>query len=160
MKSLHRPDLFGWSHFDEKRNVDFCGVAWIRPGGNVLIDPLPMTEHDRAHLAALGGATLIIITNSDHTRGAQGLAQELRATLCGPRAERGSFSKTAHKQSPRSSAFSRRIRTSKPSWSAMAGPFSTTAGVRLRRCAGAEHRSQVAARSIESASKLPVARST
>ena len=75
MKSLHRPDLLGWSRFDEKRNVDFCGVAWIRPGGNVLIDPLPMTEHDRAHLEALGGATLIIITNSDHTRGAQGLAQ-------------------------------------------------------------------------------------
>ena len=91
MKSLHRPDLLGWSRFDEKRNVDFCGVAWIRPGGNVLIDPLPMTEHDRAHLAALGDATLIIITNSDHTRGAQALAQELRATLCGPRAERGSF---------------------------------------------------------------------
>ena len=64
MKSLHRPDPLGRSRFDEKRNVDFCGVAWIRPGGNVLIDPLPMTEHDRAHLAALGGATLIIITNS------------------------------------------------------------------------------------------------
>lgn len=91
MKSLHRSDLLSWSCFDEKRNVDFCSVAWIRPGGNVLIDPLPMTEHDRAHLASLGGATLIIITNSDHTRGAQGLAQELRATLCGPRAERGSF---------------------------------------------------------------------
>src|SRR5207344_646386 len=52
MKSLHRADLFGWSRFDEKRNVDFCSVAWIRPVGNVLIDPLPMTEHDRAHLAA------------------------------------------------------------------------------------------------------------
>jgi glyoxylase-like metal-dependent hydrolase (beta-lactamase superfamily II) len=91
MKSLHRPDLFGWSRFDESRNVDFCSVAWIRSGGNVLIDPLPMSEHDRAHLAALGGATLIVITNSDHTRGAQSLAQEFRAALYGPRAERGSF---------------------------------------------------------------------
>ena len=91
MKSLHRPDLFGWSRFDESRNVDFCSVAWIRSGGNVLIDPLPMSEHDRAHLAALGGAALIIVTNSDHTRGAQSLAQQLRAKLYGPRAEQGSF---------------------------------------------------------------------
>ncbi|HEY2925276.1 hypothetical protein [Piscinibacter sp.] len=91
MKLLHRPDLFGWSRFDEKRNIDFCSVAWVRPGGNVLIDPLPMSEHDRAHLQALGGATLIIVTNSDHTRGAQDLGATLGATLCAPRAERGSF---------------------------------------------------------------------
>ena len=53
MKLLHRPDLFGWSRFDESRNLDFCSVAWVRPGGNVLIDPLAMSEHDRAHLEAL-----------------------------------------------------------------------------------------------------------
>jgi hypothetical protein len=66
-------------------------VAWIRAGGNVLIDPLPMSAHDRAHLDALGGAALIVITNSDHTRGALSLAQELGATLCGPQAERDNF---------------------------------------------------------------------
>lgn len=91
MKLLHRPDLFGWSRFDESRNVDFCSVAWIRTGGNVVIDPLPMSEHDRAHLQALGGAALIIVTNSDHTRGAQELSQRLGAALCGPRAERKTF---------------------------------------------------------------------
>ncbi|HET6319832.1 MAG TPA: MBL fold metallo-hydrolase [Chloroflexota bacterium] len=91
MKRLHRPDLFAWTCFDESRNIDFHSVAWIRPGGNVLIDPLPMSDHDRAHLEKLGGAALIIITNSDHTRGAQGLAQQFGATLHGPRAERDSF---------------------------------------------------------------------
>jgi hypothetical protein len=91
MKLLHRPDLFGWSRFDESRNLDFCSVAWIRPDGNVLIDPLPMSGHDFAHLEALGGAALILITNSDHTRDARTLAQRFGATLCGPRAERGSF---------------------------------------------------------------------
>lgn len=91
MKRLHRPDLFAWSCFDESRNIDFSSVAWIRPGGNVLIDPLPMSDHDRAHLESLGGAALIIVTNSDHVRGAQGLAQHLRARLCGPRAERETF---------------------------------------------------------------------
>jgi len=91
MKLLHRPDLFAWSCFDESRNVDFCSVAWTRTGGNVVIDPLPMSEHDRAHLAALGGAALIVITNSDHARGAQSLAREFHAPLCGPRAERDNF---------------------------------------------------------------------
>jgi hypothetical protein len=62
MKRLHRPDLFTWSCFDEDRNVDFSSVAWmIRTGGNVLIDPLTMSGHDRAHLQGLGGAALIIV---------------------------------------------------------------------------------------------------
>jgi glyoxylase-like metal-dependent hydrolase (beta-lactamase superfamily II) len=91
MKLLHRPDLFGWSRFDEARNLDFSSIAWIRPGGNVVIDPLPMTEHDRAHLESLGGAALIVITNSDHTRDAQKLAQHFGASLAGPRAERETF---------------------------------------------------------------------
>ena len=91
MKSLHRPDLFCWSHFDEARNVDFHGVAWIHPDGNLLIDPMPMSDHDRAHLQALGGAAWIVITNSDHVRGAPALAEAYGATLCGPRAERDRF---------------------------------------------------------------------
>lgn len=91
MKSLHRPDLFAWSRFDESRNVDFHSVAWVRPGGNLLIDPLPMSEHDRAHLQVLGGAAWIIVTNSDHSRGAQALAEAFGAMLCGPRAERETF---------------------------------------------------------------------
>jgi glyoxylase-like metal-dependent hydrolase (beta-lactamase superfamily II) len=91
MKQAHRPDLFVWSTFDPSRNLDFHSLAWIRPGGNVVIDPLPLSEHDRAHLEALGGAATIVITNSDHTRAAQPLAAELKAELCGPRAERETF---------------------------------------------------------------------
>jgi hypothetical protein len=91
MKALHRPDLFGWSTFDESRNLDFHGVAWIRPSGNLLFDPLPMSEHDLAHLTALGGASLIVITNSDHTRAAEALGARFGAVLCGPAAERDGF---------------------------------------------------------------------
>lgn len=91
MKLLHRPDLFSWSTFDTSRNIDFHGLAWIRPGGNVLIDPLPMSEHDVAHLTALGGAKHIVITNSDHTRAAQGLAKHFDSELYGPAGERDSF---------------------------------------------------------------------
>jgi Metallo-beta-lactamase superfamily len=91
MKLLHRPDLFSWSTFDTTRNIDFHGLAWVRPGGNVLIDPLPMSEHDLAHVTALGGAKHIVITNSDHTRAAQALAERFNAELCGPAGERDSF---------------------------------------------------------------------
>jgi hypothetical protein len=91
MKLLHRPDLFGWSRFDTSRNIDFHSVLWVRAGGNVLVDPLPMSDHDHAHLQALGGARHVIVTNSDHTRDAQGVAQRLGAALHGPRAEREAF---------------------------------------------------------------------
>lgn len=91
MKSTHRPDVFCWSSFDAARNLDFHGYAWVRPGGNVLIDPMPMSEHDLAHLQALGGAAWIVVTNSDHTRGVRELAARFGAKVMGPAAEREGF---------------------------------------------------------------------
>ena len=91
MKSLHRPDLFMWSRFDEARNIDFNSILWVRDGGNVLIDPLPLGAHDRAHLDALGGADTIVVTNSDHVREAGALRDALSARVLGPRAEKDGF---------------------------------------------------------------------
>lgn len=91
MKSLHRSDLYCWSAFDPDRNVDFNGWAWIRPAGNVLVDPMPMSAHDRAHLASLGGAAWIVVTNSDHCRAAEALAAEFGAKLAGPAGEADGF---------------------------------------------------------------------
>lgn len=91
MRSCHRPDLFSWSSFDESRNVDFNGWLWTRPDGNVMIDPMPLTAHDRSHLADLGGAAWIVVTNSDHTRAAAELAQSTGAKLAGPAGEREGF---------------------------------------------------------------------
>lgn len=84
MKSLHRADLFGWSRFDEARNLDFNSVLWVRGGGNVLIDPLELSAHDTQHLSRLGGAQHAVITNSEHLRAARAHAG---AKLHGPRAE-------------------------------------------------------------------------
>lgn len=84
MKQLHRKDLFGWSAFNEERNLDFHSVLWVRPEGNVLIDPLPLSAHDRVHLRALGGAKHVVITNFDHIRASWLLAQENGARLYGP----------------------------------------------------------------------------
>ena len=91
MKRLHRPDLFGWSVFDESRDLDFHSVLWTRPGGNVAIDPLPLSPHDRKHLDALGGVALVVVTNSDHVRNAEWMARSFDARLAGPRAERDDF---------------------------------------------------------------------
>lgn len=91
MKRLHRPDLFGWSVFDEARNIDFHSVLWHRQQGNVIIDPLPMSAHDQAHLDALGDVKWIVLTNSDHIRDAAALAKRTGAGIMGPRRESADF---------------------------------------------------------------------
>ena len=91
MKHLHRPHLYGWSSFDEARNIDFNSVVWVRSQGNVIIDPLPLSDHDEAHLQELGGVAWIIVTNSDHIRDSKHMAERTGARLMGPKGEAGSF---------------------------------------------------------------------
>ncbi len=91
MKALHRKDLLGWSRFDEARNLDFHSVLWVRPGGNVVFDPLPLTPHDRAHLEALGGVAWVALTNSEHLRDTRALVEAFGAKVAGPRGERDGF---------------------------------------------------------------------
>ena len=91
MKQLHRKDLFGWSEFNQERNLDFNSVLWVRESGNVLIDPLAMSDHDRMHLQTLGGASIIVITNSDHCRDAENIAAQTGAKIIGPAGEQENF---------------------------------------------------------------------
>jgi glyoxylase-like metal-dependent hydrolase (beta-lactamase superfamily II) len=91
MKRLHRRDLWCWSSYYEKLDIDFNSFVWTRQSGNIVIDPLPMTPHDREHLKKLGGAAWIVVTNSDHVRGTRALAEELGAKVAGPAQERERF---------------------------------------------------------------------
>ncbi|MBM4206439.1 MAG: MBL fold metallo-hydrolase [Gammaproteobacteria bacterium] len=91
MKQLHRKDLFCWSEFNPERNLDFHSILWVRQEGNILIDPLPLSVHDLNHLRQLGGASLIIVTNSDHCRDAFHLAKVMGASLYGPAKEKNTF---------------------------------------------------------------------
>lgn len=91
MKQLHRPDLFAWSTFDERRDVDFHSYLWVRTEGSLLVDPLPLSAHDRRHLLELGGARYVLFTNSDHLRAGEAIAAELGAVTMGPAAERDTF---------------------------------------------------------------------
>jgi hypothetical protein len=91
MKRLHRPDLFTWSVYDVGQQVDFNGFLWKRDGGNVVIDPVPLAEHDWTHLAELGGAAWVVLTNSSHVRAAREVALRTGAQLLGPAGERDAF---------------------------------------------------------------------
>ena len=92
MKKLHRSDLFGWSIFNEERNIDFNSTLWVRSQGNVIIDPLPLIEHDKKHLESLGGAAHVIITNSDHIRDTAKISSMTGAKCWAPLAEKDNFS--------------------------------------------------------------------
>jgi len=91
MKLLHKKNLFCWTNFDEDRNIDFHSYLWVRDGGNVLFDPLPLTTHDENHLNSLGKVRYIIISNSDHVRNAEALAHQIGAEIWGPAAEKANF---------------------------------------------------------------------
>jgi glyoxylase-like metal-dependent hydrolase (beta-lactamase superfamily II) len=97
MKLLHRPDLFCWSEFDSERNIDFHSIAWIRPEGNVLVDPLPLSDHDWKHLQSLGGAEWIVVTNSDHIRASLEIAEKTGAQIVAPGGEKGTFPIEVHR---------------------------------------------------------------
>ena len=97
MKRLHRSDLFSWSVFNERLDIDFNAFLWVRPEGNVLIDPLPLsrvaTLADRkvAQRAELGGVSWIVVTNSAHARASDALRARFAAKVAGPVAEKGAF---------------------------------------------------------------------
>lgn len=97
MKRTHRADLFCWSRFDPARDLDFNAWAWRRAGGSVLIDPLPLTDHDRAELEAAGPVSHVVVTNGDHTRAAGELAERYGAELLGPAGERETLPLACHR---------------------------------------------------------------
>lgn len=91
MKAIHKSNLYCWSQFNEDRNIDFYSYLWIREKGNIVFDPLPLTNHDKNHLNSLGKLSHIIISNSDHIRDAKELAAETGAEIWGPEAEKDDF---------------------------------------------------------------------
>ena len=91
MKQLHRKDLFSWSEFNEERNLDFNSTLWVNSQGNVIIDPVKLNEHDKNHLISLGGASHIIITNSDHIRDTENILDLTGAKCWGPMEEKETF---------------------------------------------------------------------
>ncbi len=91
MKRLHRPDLFQWSAYQTHLDIDFNSLLWVRPEGNVLFDPLPLSDHDAKQLLDLGGVKAILVTNSRHIRAAAQIAEGYSAAIFGPAGEAETF---------------------------------------------------------------------
>ncbi len=68
--------------------MDFNSFAWVRPDGIVLVDPLPLSDHDCAELERRGPIARVVVTNGDHVRGALEIVDRYGAELVAPRGER------------------------------------------------------------------------
>jgi glyoxylase-like metal-dependent hydrolase (beta-lactamase superfamily II) len=92
MKHLLLDHFYCWSAFSEARQIDFNGHLWVREGGNVVIDPVAISEADLVQLEELGGASLIVVTNRDHARITEHFRDETGAHVVAHEADAGSFS--------------------------------------------------------------------
>jgi uncharacterized cupin superfamily protein len=92
MKKLIFEDLYCWSIFSELRQIDFNGHLWVRPEGNVLIDPVPMSEPDLVQFEELGGAAWVVVTNQDHEREAAFFRQRNGAEVVAHAEDAGALS--------------------------------------------------------------------
>jgi glyoxylase-like metal-dependent hydrolase (beta-lactamase superfamily II) len=77
-----------WGVYQPDRHIDFNGFLWVRPGQNVLIDPMPLDPHHAAELSEAGGAQWIVVTNAEHLRAAPEIAEKFRARIVAPAEER------------------------------------------------------------------------
>lgn len=94
MKRLMLDNFYSWSVFNEDRQIDFCGHVWVREGGNVLIDPVAISEADLDELQNLGGAAIIVATNRDHARMSVFFKEQTGAEVVAHEEDAASFSFT------------------------------------------------------------------
>jgi glyoxylase-like metal-dependent hydrolase (beta-lactamase superfamily II) len=91
MKRLLLENFYSWSVFSEARQIDFNGHLWVREGGNVVIDPVAISDADFAQLKQLGGASLIVVTNRDHARMTEFFKEQTGAEVVAHEEDAGSF---------------------------------------------------------------------
>lgn len=95
LKKTSLPGLSYWSRPQPERGIDFNGFLWVRPTGNVLIDPLELDAQEVEALRREGGASWILLTNFDHLRAAPALRAALGAQVLAPAEERARFGREA-----------------------------------------------------------------
>jgi hypothetical protein len=73
--------VFLWSAWQSDRNLFFNAHFIKTSDGNCIVDPLPLSEGDAAEIDGHGGAEWVIITNRDHQRDAECVAQRFNAKI-------------------------------------------------------------------------------
>lgn len=74
------PGIFTWSVLSEPHGYDFNGTVILHPEGNLCIDPVEPSAAVLDHLDRLGIAR-ILVTNRNHTRGANAVRERTGARL-------------------------------------------------------------------------------
>ncbi|HTA40678.1 MAG TPA: cupin domain-containing protein [Candidatus Acidoferrales bacterium] len=87
MQALALPGFHTWSQWQPDRGMFFSSFLWVREGGNVAFDPLPLTEDDAQAIEGLGGVSTILLTNRDHERGAAAMRERFGARIFSSRLE-------------------------------------------------------------------------
>lgn len=95
MKSTTLESVHTWSVWQADKRIDFNGFLWTRPTGGLLVDPMPLTDDQRAFLDERGRAQRILLTNADHLRAAGELKGALGAEVLAPAADRERFGEQA-----------------------------------------------------------------
>jgi uncharacterized cupin superfamily protein len=91
MQPLALPGFHSWSRWQPDRGMFFSSVLWVRDGGNVAFDPLPLSEDEARDVEALGGVATILLTNRDHERGAAAMRERFKSQVFSSRREAGLF---------------------------------------------------------------------
>lgn len=74
------PGVLTWSWFSEPHGYDFNGTLFLSESGNLCVDPVPPSDADLDRLAREGVAQ-ILITNRNHTRAANRVAERTGAQV-------------------------------------------------------------------------------
>lgn len=88
MKATSLDGLHCWSAWQPEQAIDFNGFFLEIPGGNILVDPLPLDEARLAFARRRGGATHVLVTNADHWRATDQARTALGARVIAPAGER------------------------------------------------------------------------
>jgi uncharacterized cupin superfamily protein/glyoxylase-like metal-dependent hydrolase (beta-lactamase superfamily II) len=91
MQALAPAGFHAWSQWQPDRNLFFSSHLWVREGGNVAFDPLPLGNEDAGQIESLGGVATILLTNRDHARGAAALRERFGSRVLCSQREAGLF---------------------------------------------------------------------
>lgn len=91
MKEIPGKEIYTWSTFSEEHQIDFHSFLIYLIEGNILVDPLPFSAEDEKDLRDLGPIAAIVLTNSDHIRGAEKISKDLGIPIYAPDGEQDAF---------------------------------------------------------------------
>jgi len=76
-----------WSAWQTGPDVFFNSFFVEAEGGNLVVDPLPLSEPDAAQIDERGGARWVVVTNRDHERDAKNVAARFGAKIAASEAD-------------------------------------------------------------------------